>query len=327
MNLNIKTSFFSKAILLLSVIMFTSCEFEYDIADTGSIADATLPSAAFTAIQSAGAGVDDWQNYTFGNASSSATTYSWDFGNGDTSTDFEPSTVYTAEGPYTVTLTAKDNNEIVSVVSEVIQVSKPLIPIIADPELINTDFNKLAKSSGSDCACAGWINKSLGDQGESSSGNGSDALKFDNNEPDHVYQEFEVTPNADYTIELIGSFKDLTAGSTSPSQLEVRVLAGEGYTTGYTPTYYADTVSFPQDGFGYDAISTVEDANNNLLTETISNPSDTAYITYTYTFNAGNNTSVALFMRGIGGDSSGNFAYNSGDEEIRVDSVKITAVN
>ena len=44
-----------------------------------------------------------------------------------------------------------------------------------------------------------------------------------------------------------------------------------------------------------------------------------------YTFNAGNNDSVALFVRGIGGDSGGNFGYNSGDEEIRMDSVTITA--
>jgi hypothetical protein len=30
-------------------------------------------------------------------------------------------------------------------------------------------------------------------------------------------------------------------------------------------------------------------------------------------------------MRGIGGSTSGNFNYNSGDEEIRLDSVTITA--
>jgi PKD repeat protein len=328
MNINIKTSFLGKAILLLTVIMFSSCDFEYDIAGTGSIEDLTLPSAAFTAIQNAGAGPDDWQSYNFGNASSSATTYSWDFGNGEVSTDFEPSTVYASEGSYTVTLTAQDNNEVISVISEVIQVSKPLIPIIADPELINSEFVKLAKSSGSDCACAGWINKSLGDQGESSSGNGSDALKFDNNEPDHVYQEFEVDANADYTIVVIGSFKGLE-NNTPPmdSMLELRVLAGSGYISDYTPTYYTDTASFPQDGFGYNSISSVEDDANNLLTKVVSNPSDTSYITYTYTFNAGNNTSVALFIRGIGGDSSGNFGYNSGDEEIRIDSVTITANN
>ena len=107
--------------------------------------------------------------------------------------------------------------------------------------------------------------------------------------------------------------------------LELRVLAGSGYISGYSPIYYLDTVEFPQDNYGYETISQVEDTANNLLVEVRSNPSDTSYITTTYTFNAGNNDSVALFVRGIGGDSSGNFGYNSGDEEIRMDSVVITA--
>ena len=68
-----------------------------------------------------------------------------------------------------------------------------------------------------------------------------------------------------------------------------------------------------------------EDTANNLLVEVRSNPNDDSYLTTTYTFNAGNNDSVALFMRGIGGNTSGNFNYNSGDEEIRLDSVTITA--
>ena len=64
------------------------------------------------------------------------------------------------------------------------------------------------------------------------------------------------------------------------------------------------------------------------MTEVLSNPGDDSYLTNTFTFNAGNNNSVALFVRGIGGDSSvGNFGYTSGDEEIRLDSVVIEAVN
>jgi hypothetical protein len=60
----------------------------------------------------------------------------------------------------------------------------------------------------------------------------------------------------------------------------------------------------------------------------ISNPGNTDYNAYTYTFNVGDNTSVALFIRGIGGPVTGGagseLGYNSGDEEIRVDSVTIT---
>ena len=266
--------------------------------------------------------------YTFSNQSVSATSYFWDFGNGETSTDLEPSTTYPGEGTYTVSLTAKDNLNVESTFTQEIMVVEPAAPPVTDPILVNADFDKIPKSSGSDCACSGWINKSIGDQGESSSGNGSDVLKFDNNEPDHIYQEFAVQANADYIITVVTQFKSLTGGST-PSKLELRILAGSGYDAGYTPTYYATAVEYPQDNFGYSSIAQVEDAANNLLVNVQENPNDDGYLTYTYSFNSGANTSVAFFMRGIGsttGGSGGSFGYYSGDEEIRIDSVLIEAL-
>lgn len=199
--------------------------------------------------------------------------------------------------------------------------------VTADPVLVNADFNKLAKSSGSDCACAGWINNSIGDDGESSTGNGSDVVKFDNLEPDAIYQEFAVTANGEYQIDLLAAFKSSEGGSY-PSELEVRVLTGAGYGAGYTPIYYTATGDMPRDDLGYSSIAQVEAAENNLLTQVISNPGNTDYNAYNYTFNVGDNTSVALFIRGIGGPATGGAGnergYNSGDEEIRVDSVTIT---
>lgn len=309
-------------ILCAFMLIVFSCE-ENTLPEIGSIPDLTLPEANFSATANKG----DWQIIEFSNQSISSTMFAWDFGDGNTSTEKEPFNRYAAEGTYTVSLTASDNNGVTSTFTANVDVIMPIVVQIPDPTLINADFNKVAKSSGSDCACSGWINKSLGDQGESSSGNGSDVVKFDNNEPDHIYQEFEVTPNADYKITVITQFKP-SAGGSFPAELEFRVLAGSGYTSGYTPTYYTDTVSFPQDGFGYASIAQVETAANNLMTEVLSNPADDSYLTNTFTFNAGNNTSVAFFVRGIGGDSSvGNFGYTSGDEEIRLDSVVIEAVN
>ncbi len=330
MNINIKkTTFVNKVIALLCIFTLSSCDFEYDIAESNSIPDLTPPSAAFTATQGEGAGGDEWKTYSFGNASSSATSYLWDFGDGNTSTDFEPSNTYPGEGTYTVTLTAKDNLGVASTSSEVLEVLEPLVVVIPDPILINSVFDKLEKNNGtsSDCTCSGWDNDDIGEQGESSSGNGSDVLKFDNNEPDHIYQEFEVTPNANYTIEIITSFKGLENNTPAQdSKLELRILAGAGYTSGYTPVYYATATEYPKTGFGYSTPSQALDDNNSLLTKELPNPNDTSYITNTYSFNAGNNTSVALFMRGIGGDSSvGSYGYTSGDEEIRLDSVTITA--
>ena len=324
----IKTTILLFSAMIVSISL-VSCDYEFDLPEAGSIADATPPSADFSSTQGAG---DAWETYTFANLSKSATTYAWDFGDGNTSTDLDGINTYPGEGTFTVTLTASDANGVVSTISQTIEVIEPEEADVPDPVIINGEFTKLPKSSGSDCACSGWINKSIGDQGESSSGNGGsdNVIKFDNNEPDHAYQEFEVSPNADYSIEIVTSFKSLEAGGPA-SMLELRVLAGTGYDSGYSPTYYTNTVDFPQDGYGYSSIAQVEDAANNLLVEVQNNPNDDGYITYTYTFNAGANTSVALFIRGIGGPATGggggDFGYNSGAEEIRADNITVTAIN
>lgn len=312
---------------LLIVISFYSCE-KFELPETGSIPDKTPPTAKFSLSQGDGAG-DAWKIYTFSNQSSSSTSYLWSFGDGgNTSTEFEPSYTYPGEGTFTATLTAKDNLGVTNVFTQTFTIVKPIVAVIPDPVLINADFTKQAKSSGSDCSCSGWINTSLGAQGESTTGNGSDVVKFDNDEHDAAYQEFEVKQNADYTIKIIVGF-DSSTGGTFPSTFELRVLSGAGYKTGYTPTYYATAKDYPQDGFGYETISSIETGANNLLLKTIDHPGNSDYTEYTYSFNSGNNTSVALFMRGIGGDGTPSddkgFLYNNGDEEIQVDSVTITA--
>lgn len=316
-------------IILITLMSFASCE-DNTLPEIGSIPDLTPPMASFSVTQGIGAN-DEWKSYTFSNESSGAINYLWEFGDGNTSTEFEPMNAYPGEGTFTAKLTASDLLGVESVFTLTFDIVEPIAIVIPDPVLVNADFNKIPKSSGSDCTCSGWINKSVGDQGESSSGNGGsdNVLKFDNNEPDHVYQEFAVTPNADYTITIVASFKSLVSGGSFPSMLEMRVLEGSGYKSGYTPMYYATAVEYPQDNFGYETIASVEDVANNALTEVIPNPGNTSYNTYTYTFNSGNNTSAALFIRGIGGPSAGggggSFGYNSGDEEIRVDNVVITA--
>jgi len=330
MKKQIKTLSNYITVVIFFVLAQACSDFEkYELPEAGSIPDATPPEALFTYAQ--GEGLDEeWKTYSFANLSTSAINYSWNFGDGNTSTEIDGTNTYPGEGTCTVTLTASDALGVVSTYSEEITVVEPEEPEVPDPTLINADFDKLPKSSGSDCSCAGWINKDIGEQGESSSGNGGsdNVVKFDNNEPDHVYQEFEVVPNAEYTIELVTSFKPLENNTPPlPSMLEVRILAGTGYIDGYTPVYYTDTIEFPQEDWGYTTVAQMEDPDNNLLVEVQDNPGDDGYLTYIYTFNAGANDSVALFIRGIGGDSSGEFGYNSGDEEIRADSVTITANN
>ena len=312
-------------ILFAFCLCFVSCDFEYEIADANSIADATLPSAGFNYSQTS---EEDFRVVSFTNTSLSATDFSWSFPNGDTSNEENPTYTFEDEGVYTVTLMISDRNNEADEITREVEVIKPEEPDVPNPILINADFDKLPKSSGSDCSCAAWINKDIGEQGESSSGNGGsdNVVKFDNNEPDHVYQEFAVQPNADYTITLVTSFKPTEAGPF-PASLEVRVLAGTGYTDGYTATYYTETTEFPQEGWGYSTIEQVEDSANNLLVQVQDNPGNDDYVTYTYVFNSGDNNSVALFIRGIGGDAIGDYGYTGGDEEIRADYVLIEAIN
>ncbi len=318
----------SIAMLLASTMVFFSCDFIDELPEANSIADETPPTAFFTF--TSGVEIETFTNVAFANQSDNATSYSWDLGDGNTSTEIDPVNIYPGEGSYMVTLTVTDALNQTSTYSETIELIEPDVPAVPDPVLLNADFDRLPKSSGSDCTCSGWINKSVGDQGESSSGNGSDVVKFDNNEPDHVYQEFAVTPNADYRIEIPVLFQSDQTGDLA-SQLEVRVLAGEGYVDGYTPVYYTDTAVIPQDDFGYTSVAQIEEAANNLHITVVDNPNDSEYRTFTFLFNSGANDSVALFIRGIGGPTTGggggDFGYNSGDEEIRADSVTITAVN
>lgn len=307
--------------------------FRDDLPDSNSKIDTVLPEANF----SYSADEDDFTIIYFQDLSIESNTYSWDFGSGDMSIERDPTYTFTnGEGTYPVTLTTGDSNGVTSTITIDVIVVEPELPEVPDPSLVNAVFDVLPKSSGSDCACSGWINRDLGDQGESSTVGGvAGFLKFDNNEPDHIYQEFEVTPNADYLVTILVSFASLEGG-TMPSTLEIRVLAGSGYTDGYTPVYYTDTVLMPQGNsdsgyWGYRTVAQAEDAANNLLVQSLNNPEDTSYVPYTYSFNSGANNSVALFVRGLGGPATGggggDYGYNSGDEEIRADSVTITAIN
>lgn len=303
----------------------------FELPDSNSEIDLLLPTADFVSEQD----VVEFRLYRFQNLSTESTRFNWDFSDGGTSTEQNPEYTFDGgEGTYSVTLTTSDENGETATVTKEVVVVEPEPPAVLDPVLVNFEFDKLPKISGSDCSCAGWINTAIGEQGESSSGNGGsdNVIKFDNAEPDHAYQEFAVVPNADYRVTISTSFKDIETGVT-PSSLEVRILAGTGYVAGYTPVTFLETTEFPQSGWGYQSVAQVEDPVNNLAIEVISNPmEDEAYISTDFTFNSGANSSLALFIRGIGNadpEDPADFAmygYASGEEEIRADWVIIEAV-
>lgn len=125
------------SLLFMFCLSFTSCDFEFELPESNSIADATLPSAGFSTSQT---DPEDFRVVSFANASSSATMYLWDFGNGDTSTEKDPSYTFPGEGTYTVTLTVTDGNNVSSTVTKEVVVVKPEEPDAIKPDVINGDF-------------------------------------------------------------------------------------------------------------------------------------------------------------------------------------------
>ena len=135
-------SIFNKAaslVLCLSVMALTvSCEeaFEFELPEAGSIADKTPPVAAFGYIPDA----VDFRIINFNNLSIESTKYVWDFGEGNTSTEKDPSFRFDAgEGTYPVTLTALDANEASSAQTMDVVVEDVFVPLPV--EILNGDFN------------------------------------------------------------------------------------------------------------------------------------------------------------------------------------------
>lgn len=68
---------------------------------------------------------DNFLEVTFSNFSQNATSFTWEFGDGNTSTEKDPVHTYAAAGEYTVMLTAKNNDGASSVRTQNITISDP----------------------------------------------------------------------------------------------------------------------------------------------------------------------------------------------------------
>jgi PKD repeat protein len=127
-----------KALCVSALVFTVACEdaYKFDLPETGSIVDNTLPTADFAYIPNA----LDYRVVEFNNLSMESTTYLWDFGEGNTSTDKDPSYYFAAgEGTYPVTLTAIDNNEASHTVTIDVEVVDKFVPIPVT--ILNGDFN------------------------------------------------------------------------------------------------------------------------------------------------------------------------------------------
>ena len=265
--LNKGFAFLSAIILVASI---NSCE-QFELPEAGSIADLTPPSANFSASLNG-----DYLTYKFDNLSISATDYIWDYGDGNTSTDFNGANVYDGEGTYTVTLTASDKLGVSSTYSSIITVVKPPKPVVLLPTILEAGFEDYDLPDGTGDGRDSW-RTSLGEIMQITSSpvyEGSQAAKFPSDGTRIAYQELEVSPNADYVLTYYYTIKASPVGS-----ITVSVLGG-------ALTDLANAASQKIASFkGTDQTD------------------DNTYVQVDLPFNSGNNTIVAIYATNEGAES------------------------
>ena len=124
------------AVITLSV----SCEdaFEFELPEAGSIADTSLPTANFSYIPDA----ENFKKLNFTNLSTESTQYLWDFGDGDTSEDKDPSYTFlngANNSTYDVKLTSSDANGASKDTIIMVLLEDKFVPIPVT--ILNGDFN------------------------------------------------------------------------------------------------------------------------------------------------------------------------------------------
>lgn len=232
---------FGKHLSLLFLLCFTfgSCDFEFELPEEGSLADKTLPTAAFTASQT---DAENFRVVTFTNQSSSATMYNWNFGGGDTSTEQNPVYTFPGEGVYTVSLDISDGNGIGDSVTKDITVVQHEEPDDIIPTVINGDFEngqddwKIA--SFTDGTTSPFNSSSDGspfdydgnDTGAKTPGakwtNGTSAAHLLSDNSRFAYQAFTVSANKTYVVEWDYAIKNDVTDVMGGDRLVLQILDG-----------------------------------------------------------------------------------------------------
>lgn len=279
-----------KSIIMSMIIaaLVVSCVgdelFRDDLPGANSKVDEIFPSANFSYASSS----DDFRIINFTNLSSEASTYSWDFGNGNTSEEQDPSFTFAAgEGTYPVTLTAVDGNGMTGAVTiDVIVVEGPFQPIINE-----AGFEDDTLPEGGGDGRDSWRNNDLGGVIQITGSPvtfGDQGGKLPTPAGDRAgYQEITVEPDTNYDL----SFWYTMLGGSSDPRLIVAVL-------GVT-----------ENGGTFTSLEDV--ANGTLASVTVTDDSEPdVYVQQKLSFSSGENNTVAIF-------------FTNGDVECRIDDFTI----
>ena len=239
----------------------------------------------------------------FTNASVGADSYAWDFGDGSTSTDTDPSHTYTAEGTYTVELVASNAGGGTDTKTMDVVIAAPLAVAIRNPsfddEPVKND-NRIV-----------WRNTDLETDADTYFGSsdymlqitttvntGSYAGKLptaenSSNPRRWLYQEVAVNPNTSYDIQAYIRNKVSGVGSTVTFQI--------------------------YDG-PFSTASTIDDATKILSSadfDSTSGHDTNVYTPAIINFNSGNNDTIVLFIQN-------DYTLTATDSETFVDDVSIS---
>ncbi|MGB3463992.1 MAG: PKD domain-containing protein, partial [Cyclobacteriaceae bacterium] len=262
-------------------LVLISCE--EDLPEAGSIADETPPTAGFSYSASSESNLV----VNFSNLSNSATTYLWDFGDGNTSTEKEPSNAYSEFGTYNVTLTSSDNLGVTSTVTdEVLVVAGPFQPVVSESGFEDGGARAAACGDGLDGRDC-WRNSALGGVIQITSSpvrSGEQAAKLTGSAADQRIGYQLVTVEADQNYDLNFFY---TLLNDKVGYLTVSVLSGP-------------------------AASHEEALAKTIGSITVNDQTDpAAYVGATVSFNSGTSTEVAIYF------------FNEGSVEARLDDFSI----
>ena len=250
---------------IVLLLMFVSCEFQ--LPEAGSIEDATPPDANFSYEANEG----NYKDIRFTNLSISATDYSWDFGDGNTSTLTNPSNTYATDGEYIVSLTVSDKLNVSDTYAETIIIKEPVDDFV--PVILNPSFDE----EGADAYRDNWRNEDLGGVIQITSDpvhTAPKAAKLPSAGDRIGYQLITVQKNKDYKLSFYYTMKESGEGSVN-----VSILAGH--------------------------VTDPANIENATIASVVLNDqtSATTYVLAELLFNSGDNTEVAIFFTNVGVES------------------------